>query len=214
MSRLIGRLALSLLGHLLILLVLHNTLYLSHASENLSYSNDFKSDPEANQAIFWDNLSDEQMIEKIVKAEKELRVFIYPIPEHAHVRHQGDDLLPHFQSEFLYAKYLADLSGPVLAEGDPRKAILVTDPSQANAFIIDHYYLRLYKGHCDKVTKHHLVPIIRNVIENYPYFNRSYGYDHFFMAAYDNGAFCQLECATDETNAILNRIRNVSFIGK
>lgn len=82
----------------------------------------------------------------------------------------------------LFRKYLEAFShSNYVDELDPRKSIIVTDPEQANAFLIDHEWIRATRNHCDTTIQDHLVPIINNVIDNYPYFNRSQGKDHFFL---------------------------------
>lgn len=120
---------------------------------------------------------------------------------------------------FLYRKYLKSLKSSVfLSNNDPRRVILVSDPNIANAFIIDHDWLRISHMNCEVTIHRHLVPIINNVVDNYPYYNRSQGKDHFFMAVYDTGPFCNMQCVTKhnkETHTnILSRISNSSFIGK
>lgn len=107
---------------------------------------------------------------------------------------------------------------------DGRHRILVDDPSQANAFIIDHRWEQVKKKNPAEVHGY-LVPIIDNVVNNYPYYNRSHGMNHFMMAVYDHG-FCfrfhgdfprKGGCLWDGCNPItpyLQRISNVSFIGK
>lgn len=184
-------------------------------SVDSAVTNTFVNDPVTNSQIFWDNLSDDQMLENIKIAEKALKIFIYPIPDEAKLEQHHEDLLPHFKTEYLFRKYLQDVaSTSQVSASDARKLMLVSDASQANAFIIDHNWMRLTRTKCDMVTEKHLVPIINNVLHNYPYFYRNGGRDHFFMAIYDKGALCDMECFHDGTRAILNKISNVSFIGK
>ena len=39
-------------------------------------------------------------------------------------------------------------------------------------------------------VENHLRPIINNVVDNYPFYNRSYGHDHFLIYPYDFGVLC------------------------
>lgn len=97
---------------------------------------------------------------------------------------------------------------------DHRRNLVVDDPEQANVFIIDHDWVSVSRKHCSLAIEKHLTPIINNVIYNYPFFNRSFGRDHFFFAVYDNGAFCSLQpCEERRDRSILYKIFNVSQIG-
>lgn len=177
--------------------------------------NTFLNDPVENSQIFWNKLSDDEMMNFVKTAEKQLKIFIYPIPSDAETDVPGEQLLAHFRTEYLFRKYLQELStAPELSSDDPRRVMIVSDPNQANAFVIDHNWMKLTRHRCGEVTERHLIPIITNVLENYPFFKRSQGRDHFFMAVYDKGPFCDMQCFTDDTRRILDRIVNVSFIGK
>lgn len=75
----------------------------------------------------------------------------------------------------------------------------------------------------------HLRPIINNVVDNYPYYNRSYGHDHFLIYPYDFGVLCSGRHMREDWSEIDNcqvdeqvghkyfchvaRILNTSFIG-
>lgn len=53
-----------------------------------------------NTSLFWKNLSESQMIDIISEAERQLKIFIYPIPEYAKLQGTSDfDLVPHFYTE-------------------------------------------------------------------------------------------------------------------
>jgi hypothetical protein len=78
-------------------------------------------------------------------------------------------------------------------------------------------------------VENHLRPIINNVVDNYPYYNRSFGHDHFLVYPYDFGVLCSGRhlredwseidnCPIDETVGHkyfchVSRIINTSFIG-
>lgn len=70
---------------------------------------------------------------------------------------------------------------------------LTTNPDEANVFLIDHMHAKIYaefSGHCDYLFSDHLLPIVYNVVHDYPYYNRSSGMDHFYIDTLDTGARC------------------------
>lgn len=78
-------------------------------------------------------------------------------------------------------------------------------------------------------VEHHLRPIVNNVVDNYPYYNRSNGHDHFLVYPYDFGVLCSGRHLREDWSEISNcpvdekvghkyfchvsRIINTSFIG-
>ena len=107
-------------------------------------------------------------------AEEWIKIYIYPMPEgnkdiinKAYMGSRNNAL------DFLLSRYFQQK----FADNDSRRAILVTNPDEANAFLIDH---RWGIGTLDG----HLKPVINNVIHSYPYFNRSGGHDHFFVCTW------------------------------
>jgi hypothetical protein len=129
--------------------------------------------------------------------------------------------LGHFILQDSYIAYSKDIlsNKTVFPEKDPRNSMFVTDPELANVYIIDHRWVGTY---CPVVLNDHLIPIIHDVIHKYPYFNRSYGHDHFFFAVYDSGPVCLPACASfDNTknsgklsiHDLMKLIWNVTFIG-
>lgn len=100
-------------------------------------------------------------------------------------------------------------------KADKRRLMIVEDPKKANAFLIDHEWTRYLKSHhCKTVLKNYISEIVHRVVNEYPYYNRSQGYDHFMMNVYDHGPFCKTECNESGDHAVLFKIMNVSFIGK
>lgn len=147
-------------------------------------------------SIFYDFANDNEFLDFIQVAESQLKIYIYPIPAEASTIHGNHDMLGHFQIEYLFRKYLYALNDHVPSD-DPRRVMIVDDPSKANAFLIDHDYMRLVRGNqCDDLRNKHMKVIIDNVVNNLPYFNRTNGADHFFMAVYDNG-YCAVTCEQD-----------------
>jgi hypothetical protein len=105
-------------------------------------------------------------------------------------------------------------SNPSISINDSRKLMVVNDPSIANAFLIDHDWYRHTKKDCGGAVWKHMKPIIENVIDHQPYFNRSQGRDHFYMAVYDRGPFCDMQCVrTADERKIIERLENASYIG-
>jgi hypothetical protein len=92
--------------------------------------------------------------------------------------------------------------------------MIVTNPDEANVFLIDHEWLRYTMKDCGESIAHHMARIVHNVVDLYPYYNRSGGRDHFMMAVYDHGAFCDMQCVGENDKSILRRILGASFIGK
>ena len=121
------------------------------------------------------HISHSNLIELVKNAEENFKLFIYPMPDNnknitnniGYIHNKNSDL------DFLLARYFKQK----FASNDSRKNILVTNPDEANAFLIDH---RWGIGTLDG----HLKPVINNVIHNYPYFNRSGGHDHFMISTW------------------------------
>lgn len=171
-----------------------------------------------NLNIFWDDFSEETIFHLINQIESQLRIYIYPFPSdsyylsHLELKHE---VLPHFRVELLFKQYLQSYNKLRFLNDSNENYILTTNPDDANLFIIDHQWLTIATISCHHVYHDHLLPIINNVLYNYPYYNRSNGQDHFFFALYDHGPFCHTHCDKDMhiQNALL-RISNASFIGK
>lgn len=136
----------------------------------------------------------------------------------------------------LYLSSYANDTRYKISDDDSRKHMIVSDPEQANVFIINHDWIRTNRYHCEEALEKHLVPIVNNIVDNYPYYNRSQGLDHFFLgltclsslfyccydvidvAVYDEGPFCRHNCVEADKSQIhqqaIARIANASFIGK
>lgn len=101
-----------------------------------------------------------------------------------------------------------------IAANDSRKMMIVNDPNIANSFLIDHDWYRYTKKDCGGAVWKHMKIIIENVIDHQPYFNRSQGRDHFFMAVYDKGPFCDMQCVrSEQERLIIERLNDASYIG-
>lgn len=120
---------------------------------------------------------------------------------------------------YLFIEYLRSLVSVEIA--DSRSQMIVDDPENANAFMINHNWLEISEGHCTTIEyvynitwKEHVVPVIENVVFQLPYFNKTKGQDHFFMAMYDFGPFCHAQCDMYDEKSIVLLLRNASYIGK
>ena len=51
--------------------------------------------------IFWNNLSDQDILKAISIAEEELKIYIYPIPLSAQLKESKFHLLSHFHLEYV-----------------------------------------------------------------------------------------------------------------
>ena len=151
--------------------------------------------------------SEDNLLELISRAERELKIFVYPIPKKARRctmqkidgRQTGfppssGRMREMFQMEQMLPRYL--------------RSIATDDPNEADVFIIDHEWLCLRIGNeefmrrdvgpgffkvpfmGETIARQHLKPIFDNVVFNYSYFNRSLGHDHFMTSVMDNGPFC------------------------
>ena len=169
-----------------------------------------------NGGLFWNEVTDKMFLNALRAVERDLRIFIYPIPPEAQPEKRPPFMEDHFRIQYLYPDYLREMitsesnNSFTRNEQDFRKEIVVvSDPQKANAFIIDNWW---FGYGCQTVAEKHLIPIINNVINSYPYYNRSFGSDHFFFAVYDNGPFCNPACHR-ESGLAVRRLINVSFIG-
>ena len=119
------------------------------------------------------HIPNRKLLELVKGAEESMKLFIYPMPvsneimNKAYINNRNSDL------DFLLSRYFRQK----FSDDDSRRGILVTNPDEANAFLIDH---RWGIGTLDG----HLKPVINNVIQSYPYFNRSGGHDHFMICTW------------------------------
>ena len=151
--------------------------------------------------------SEAKLIELIERAEQELKIFVYPMPEQARrckmekidgrmtgFPPSSGRMREMFQMEQMLPRYFT--------------TIATKDPNEADVFIIYHEWICLRVGNeeferrnfgprfskepffGETIAREHLKPIFDNVIHNYPYFNQSYGHDHFMTSVFDNGPFC------------------------
>lgn len=50
--------------------------------------------------IIWDNMSDDALLKSVIEAEKQLKIFLYPIPQESIFPDLKErETIPHFQAE-------------------------------------------------------------------------------------------------------------------
>ena len=105
----------------------------------------------ATSDIFHPHLTKQLLLDLINIAEKELKVFIYPIPDHVEKYEdenpsdwqecKGREHELHFCIEELFPRYLQDVRDNFAMYPHLKTNFVVHDPEQANAFVIDHTWL-------------------------------------------------------------------------
>jgi hypothetical protein len=152
-----------------------------------------KFSPTSEHSIVWPELR-HHLGFLLEKAHFGLKVFVYPPP----------DSLP----------YNASRPCPLHLRGD--RAIIAhlkkfsTTPENANIFLIEHDFNcemhHLQASRRDNPISSHLQPIVKNVIYNYPYFNRSKGSDHLILATSNEFA------SIHGWDKIIQMLHNVSLV--
>jgi len=183
-------------------------------TDSIGSSESSKSSFPVDQYNPFRNINESQLIDLVRRAYGEVRMFIYPIPPEVLPSYKTPVMLTHFKLEHKFTEYFKQLHNLSIQNSSSFKSILVSDPSEANVFLIDHWTLRMAffgEKEAPKIWSH-LKAIVENVIKNYPYYNRSQGYDHFFIATSDHGAICDSTWFGTKVEHI-TRIINASFIG-
>lgn len=169
--------------------------------------------------LFWGNISSDELLDIADEAIASLRIFIYPLPANVVLptKDRIERTEEHFQIQYIFIEYLKKIfiEKDSYLHGDPLKYLVVDDPEQANVFFIEAYWFGI---ECPDSTERHRVPILNNVVDNYPYYNRSGGYDHFMFTVYDNGGLCDVGCSEAEVcngrySCVIQKIKGASFIG-
>lgn len=180
--------------------------------------------------------NEKELFDAIEIAEKSLKIYVYPIPSNIPtepIYFQNDDKTLHTLHKIYfwfhnYLPYYLDyiynmFNNPKeIHEDDPPISYIlpieigkylpkkeeytyfpniqvVKDPNEANMFLIHTQY--------GFKRNEHFIPILHNVIYNYPYFNQSNGHNHIIIEMDDWG----LRCCCYE--AIDKRLENVIIIG-
>lgn len=146
--------------------------------------------------IFYSNVY-RRLAQTMRQAESGLKIYIYPVPDDA-IRSTIPleiGCAPHFNAEFQIPSFF-------------RTNGFVTDnPNEANFFLITHNISCLhinwksskilaYFGNLSTninsewsmkyAAERHLGVIVRSVIHDFPFFNKSLGHDHLFITTFDN----------------------------
>lgn len=181
-------------------------------------------------------LDNQKLLTLIEEAEENLKIYIYDIPISAGKVYEDDlrcsktyditkqspcilgksrnSIVSHFKAEYLLLEYFRSFE----MSNDQRKFMITKDAKEANIFLIDHQWLRIVNDHCPEpwrssVFTDHLIPIIHNVLYNFPFYNQSNGHDHFFLGLYDLGPWCKMLCDLKDERSELILLRNASYIG-
>ena len=143
--------------------------------------------------VFYTVSGEDMLVNWVRTAEEHLRIYLYPHPRNQEDFKRIRNRHTHFMVEQHSPNYLLWIFDhkESFAKDDSRKNLVVADHSIANAFIINHNWVtrsELYPN-CTFFYKKHMYPVINQVVDEHPYYNKSDGRDHFFFAVYDNGAF-------------------------
>jgi len=171
-------------------------------------------------SILFKDGSEESLIRLIRLAELELKIFVYPIPDgirRCNKPFKGG-LRDMFDMELRLPKYYKT------------SVVATQDPEMADLYLVDHEWICLrvgsepsrrapdrfkFTGHA--IGRDHVLPIWRNVLRNYPYFNRSHGHDHITSFVYDNGPFCSAghiqPTSSPAVAEVMGYLTNVSILG-
>lgn len=179
--------------------------------------------------VYYDH-DERTLLHWIKVAERDLRFYIYPMPQFRENEIQRE-CGGHFGYECGLPNYLRSLKANIHPDepAGSRDHFVVDNPNEANAFIIEMYWsikAFVYPGefsNCSDFIEHRLRPTIETVVDKHPYYNRSGGRDHFMMSSIDNGIFGETEwlmCGSWKTpesertlvRQLMDRIANVSLI--
>jgi hypothetical protein len=163
--------------------------------------------------------SENKLLKLISLAESGLRVYVYDIP--TNIRRCGKPFRPGlkqmFDMEYQIPRYYRN------------STMLTKNPQDANIFIVDHEWICLRVGSeprrysperplfsGNNIARDHVLPIWKNVIHNFPYYNKSGGHDHFTTFVFDNGPFCgggHIQPFSIFGSQVMKLLENVSIIG-
>ena len=138
----------------------------------------------SNENIYLSNINEEFLFSSLYFIESDLKFYIYntnKIFRSIELKHS----LKHFRSEYLFTNYLKMLVN-LTSSSDHRKNIIVTNPEDANIFLIDH---KLFNGIFQDVEEMtlYIKTIIDHVLNDFPYYQRYGGSDHYFFGVHSNG---------------------------
>ena len=147
--------------------------------------------------------SESDLLKACDAAEQSLKVWVYSKPNEIN-NDVCKSIAQYFHLEFLLPQYLKG-----------RSVVLAESPETADLFLVDHdtVCLSLMRQHRSINLDDYVQRLLRPVIHEYPYFNRSKGRDHMFVYVCDNGAFCTQGGVCSLPRAFLELARNMIMIG-
>jgi len=150
--------------------------------------------------------SEERLLELIDLAERELKVFVYPFPPNAR---RCDMSRGGFIPQSNMAKQMFQMESMLPSYLQKHALVATQNGSEADLFMVNHEWIclrianeethwrrdRKKTGGVNEwtgeiIALQHLKPIFDAVLNDYPFYNRSGGKDHFMVMNYDNGPFC------------------------
>jgi hypothetical protein len=160
------------------------------------------------ESVFNHPFTEETLLSAIADAEQQLKIYLYEVPHQAGGGSiELKNALNHFKSEYLLMDYFRSA---VYRVGKRSKSMCVTDPEDANTFLIVHHvYTGVFENMVDQVN--HLKSVIDAVLQ-LPYYDKNEGRDHYFMAVHATGAFLMNEIRRPLAQQFL-RIKNANYIG-
>jgi hypothetical protein len=137
-----------------------------------------------NVDIYLNDFTEEKLLNSIHVAEHELRIYIYNATD-VFRPIELKNSLKHFRSEYLFIDYLQMISDSNV-ESDHRKAMIVSNPDQANVFIIEH---KVFNGKFHSVDEMvlYIRAVVDRVVNDLPYYKLHGGKDHYFFGVHSNG---------------------------
>ena len=119
-------------------------------------------------------------------SDQELKIFVYPFPENIY-RPNYNTCTLHFHAEREIPKYVLS-THTFTNNSDEADFFLI--PHDTSCIILEAQYNITVLRYLNRVlARRHLIPILREVVQRYPFFNRSGGADHLFVMTYDHGPY-------------------------
>jgi hypothetical protein len=177
--------------------------------------------------VLW-GMSENELLAAVSRAESELKIHIYPIPDALFKPATNAKMSPAYELDRNFATYIREAEHN-FDLADPRHNLLAKEANDANAFLIDHHsllYRRCLETNCNgdvsgkNIYDHYLGPIISAVVDDNPYYNRNEGIDHFIMALNRKGttwvvSTCEMYYLTSTKHGIhILRACIYEFVGK
>jgi len=143
--------------------------------------------------------NDKQLLQKIADVESSLKVYIYDLHNFKAKVGSNCSLMPHY--------FWAEQTIPMYIKN--HKSVKTINPNEAQLFIIAHdtlckRFIEKESSSTDNIMKH--------IIYNFPYYNRSMGKDHVLINSFDFSLDCD-RGNNDPKRGILENVTLVQNIG-